>query len=340
MRPLRSMGARPDPALMRRSARFDGHGFRNTMPGSPMPPDAARKVLRELVFGKEKRRPSSPVPVMTPRFGSAEGLSAVWLGHASTLVEIDGYRVLIDPVWSLRCSPTQLAGPKRLHPMPLAIGELPALDAVVISHDHYDHLDLATVLALTRTQRMPFVVPLGIGAHLRHWRVPDSRIIELDWEEQTRIGDLTLTATEARHFSGRALARNETLWGSWVLAGPKHRAFYTGDTGYFPGFAEIGNRHGPFDLTLVQIGAYSPYWPDIHMTPEEAVTTHLDVRGGLLLPVHWATFNLALHSWGEPVDRIWLAAKERDIRLAIPRPGERVKVDDPTEVDGWWQALA
>jgi L-ascorbate metabolism protein UlaG (beta-lactamase superfamily) len=213
------------------------------------------------------------------------------------------------------------------------------LDAVVISHDHYDHLDMATVIALTKHQSVPFLVPLGVGAHLRHWNVPEERIIELDWNEEATVAGLRFVATEARHFSGRGFTRNETLWGSWVIAGERHRVFYTGDTGYFPGFAEIGGQHGPFDLTLIQIGAYSPYWPDIHMTPEEALRTHHDVRGGLLIPVHWATFNLALHSWSDPVDRIWRHAKEQEVALSVPRPGERVDVAAPIEVDGWWQAL-
>jgi len=334
------MGARPDPESLRRSPRFDGRIFHNSTPSSVMPPDSARKIFREMVFGKEKRRPEAPVPIVTPSFDArGRQLEAVWFGHASTLVEIEGRRVLIDPVWSLRCSPSQTVGPKRLHPMPLALGELPVLDAVVISHDHYDHLDMATVIALAEGQSAPFLVPLGVGAHLRHWKVPPERIIELDWNEEATVAGLRLVATEARHFSGRGFTRNETLWGSWVIAGERHRVFYTGDTGYFPGFAEIGGQHGPFDLTLIQIGAYSPYWPDIHMTPEEAVRTHFDVRGGLLIPVHWATFNLALHAWREPVDRIWRHAKEQEASLAIPRPGERVDVTAPLEVDGWWQGL-
>jgi len=304
-----------------------------------MPPDAARKIFREMVFGKEKRRPGSPVPIMVPSFPSHDTLRAVWFGHASTLVEIEGRRVLIDPVWSLRCSPSQTVGPKRLHPMPLALGKLPTLDAIVVSHDHYDHLDMATVVALSRSQSAPFLVPLGVGAHLRRWRVPADRVVEFDWNEETTVAGLRFVATEARHFSGRGFTRNETLWGSWVISGESQRVFYTGDTGYFPGFAEIGRQHGPFDLTLIQIGAYSPYWPDIHMTPEQAVRTHLDVGGGLLIPVHWATFNLALHAWSEPVDRIWQRAKEQEVSLSIPRPGEGVEVSSPLEVDGWWQAL-
>ena len=335
------MGARPDPESLSRSPHFDGRIFHNSTPSTVLPPDSARKIFRQMVFGTEKRRPSSPVPIVTPSFdGPAKELDAIWFGHACTLVEIEGRRVLIDPVWSLRCSPSQAVGPKRLHPMPLALSELPALDAVVISHDHYDHLDMATVVALAKQhESAPFLVPLGVGAHLRHWRVPPERIIELDWNQEATVAGLRLVATEARHFSGRGFTRNETLWGSWVIAGERHRVFYTGDTGYFPGFAEIGRQHGPFDLTLIQIGAYSPYWPDIHMMPEEAVRTHFDVRGGLLIPVHWATFNLALHAWSEPVDRIWRHAKEQEVGLAIPRPGDRVDVAAPLEVDGWWQGL-
>lgn len=316
--------------------------YENTVPAAVVPRGAAKNIMRELLFGKEKRKPTGPVPIVTPGDWEqgADSLSAVWLGHASTLVEIEGHRILIDPVWSMRCSPTSLAGPRRLHPMPLALDALPKVDAILISHDHYDHLDMPTVERLTRTQQAPFLVPQGVGAHLRRWQVPEERIIEMGWEDVAKVGSLELILTEARHFSGRLFKRNRTLWGSWVIAGRQRRVFYTGDTGYFPGFAEIGAQHGPFDLTLIQIGAYSPYWPDIHMDPQEAVATHLDVRGGLLLPVHWATFNLALHSWGEPVDRIWLEAKRQEIKLVVPRPGERVHTDDPFEVDGWWQALA
>ena len=347
MRPLRALGARPTGAHAARistSPQFDGTAFRNSLPSSVVPAGSGGSIFRELLFGKQRRRPRAAVPVMTPTGWDAataapDGLQAVWFGHASTLLEIEGRRVLIDPVWSLRCSPLSFLGPRRLHPMPVALRDLPPVDAIVISHDHYDHLDLASVRELTRHQTAPFLMPLGVGAHLRRWRVPEDRIIELDWNDSAPVRGLTVTMTEARHFSGRTTRRNETLWGSWVIAGQRRRAFYTGDTGYFPGFAELGAAHGPFDLTLVQIGAYSPYWPDIHMTPEEAIAAHVDLRGGLLVPVHWATFTLALHSWAEPVTRIRFEAKAQEVRLAVPRPGERVNVDEPTDVDGWWEQL-
>ncbi|MFF5210929.1 MBL fold metallo-hydrolase [Streptosporangium sp. NPDC000396] len=327
-------------ARMTRSPRFRDGVFHNPVPGSYTPPvGSLPELLQELIFNRDGRRPAGPVPLVTsPSTPPSEtGLSVVWYGHATTLVEIEGRRVLFDPVWSERVSPSRLVGPRRLHPLPVALADLPALDAIVISHDHYDHLDRATVRTLTSVQNAPFLVPLGIGAHLERWGVPPSRIVELDWEEEANVAGLRFVATAARHFSGRALTRNTTLWGSWVVAGQSKRVFYAGDSGYFDGYSGIGAAHGPFDLTLMPIGAYSPAWPDVHMDPEEAVNAHLDLGGRLLLPVHWATFTLALHPWAEPVDRLWRESKARDVRLAIPRPGDRVDVGDVPLVDPWWE---
>ncbi len=277
--------------------------------------------------------------MVTPGAPVTEGLHITWHGHATALVELDGARVLLDPVWSDRVSPSRLVGPRRLHRPPQPIEQLPPVDAVVISHDHYDHLDLAAIRALLRTQTAPFVVPLGIGAHLERWGVPDDRIIELDWSETAKVGGLRLTATAAQHFSGRAFARDRTLWASWVIAGPEHSVFYTGDSGYFDGYAEIGAEYGPFDAALVQVGAYAPGWPDIHMTPEEGVAAHVDVRGGLMIPVHWATFSLSPHPWADPVERVLAEAERRGVPVAVPRPGQRVDVAAPPPVDRWWSTL-
>jgi L-ascorbate metabolism protein UlaG (beta-lactamase superfamily) len=330
-------GARAD--RVRRSPQFRDGAFRNTHPSSVVPAGGTPELLRRFITSRERRKPVGPIPlVSTSGNAPAEGLHITWYGHASALVEIEGSRVLVDPVWSDRVSPSARVGPKRLHPVPIPLEQLPPLDAIVISHDHYDHLDLPTVRTLLRTQEAPFLVPLGIGAHLERWRVPAERIIELDWEQSAVLGALRLTATEAQHFSGRGFSRDGTLWASWVVAGPTRRVFYTGDTGYFDGFTAIGEKYGPFDAALVQIGAYDPMWPDIHMTPEEGVATHLDVHAHVLIPVHWATFTLAPHSWSEPVDRLWREAKAHGVTLAVPKPGERVDVDDPPIVDGWWQA--
>jgi L-ascorbate metabolism protein UlaG (beta-lactamase superfamily) len=344
-----AFGAMPSGARrerVRRSPQFRDGAFHNTHQTKPLVPDADdRRRLRKMLLDGPVRKPDGVIPVVTAARPAGpldtDALHITWYGHASSLVEIDGARVLFDPIWSDRCSPSRLAGPHRLHAAPVALVDLPPLDAVVISHDHYDHLDMTTIVKLAELHPVPFVVPLGVGAHLEHWGIPASRIIELDWDERTTVGPLTLTAAPAQHFSGRRITkRNYTLWTSWVVAGPTHRVFYSGDTGYFDGFARLGAEYGPFDATLVQIGAYDPGWPDIHMTPEEGVTTHLDVRGGLLIPVHWGTFVLAFHPWGEPADRVWEESKARGVTLAVPRPGERIDVSDPPAVDGWWQTLA
>ncbi|GLY04625.1 MULTISPECIES: MBL fold metallo-hydrolase [Actinoplanes] len=335
----RARGARR--ARMDASPQFADGKFRNSLPAEMLTGTSMPKAAAATLTGREMRRPHQPVPVVVPTPGTpADGLHVTWYGHSSALVEIEGRRVLLDPVWSDRCSPSRLAGPRRLHEPPMPLRELPPIDAVLISHDHYDHLDMVTIQNLVDLQSAPFLVPLGVGAHLERWGVPESRIIELDWNEKAKVAGIDLVATPARHFSGRGFTRDDTLWSSWVIIGPTRKVFYSGDTGYFPGFAEIGAEHGPFDATLVQIGAYGDAWPDIHMTPEDGVATHRDVRGGLMIPVHWATFNLALHDWSEPADRTWSEAKAQGVKLAVPRPGERVDVDNPPAVDGWWQQIA
>ncbi|ODR10636.1 hypothetical protein BHQ15_04315 [Mycolicibacillus koreensis] len=295
-------------------------------------------VLRELVGGRGVGRPAAPIPLVDPEVDGTEGPAGTWFGHSSVLIEIDGYRVLADPVWSRRCSPSDSVGPERLHPPPAALDTLPAIDAVVISHDHYDHLDIDAVIALGRTQRAPFLVPLGVGAHLRRWGIPEHRVVELDWGQQHQIANLTVVCTPARHFSGRFVTRNTTLWSSWALIGERHRVFFGGDSGYTRSFADIGSEYGPFDLTLLPIGAYHRAWPDIHMTPEEAVRAHRDLTdAGMLVPIHWGTFRLAPHPWAEPVERLLAAADADGTTVAVPRPGGRVAPTAEGHLDPWWR---
>ena len=323
------------------SARFYDGKFHNTLETPALPPANTRDgLLRQMHEERHKGLPGAPVPLVRPEIpAEADALAVTWFGHASALLEVDGRRVLVDPVWGFRVSPSPVFGPTRLHPAPVPLADLPQVDAVLISHDHYDHLDLPTVRELLRTQTAPFVVPLGIGQHLRTWHVPEDRIVELDWDGTHHVGGLTLTCTEARHFSGRYFHRDTTLWASWAIAGPRHRVFFGGDTGYTPAFAGIGARLGPFDLTLLPVGAYNDAWHFIHMDPEEAMRAHGDLGGGVLLPIHWATFNLAFHRWAEPVQRLLVAAGRTGARVVVPRPGERIDVLDPPRLEDWWTAV-
>ncbi|MBB4895903.1 L-ascorbate metabolism protein UlaG (beta-lactamase superfamily) [Streptomyces olivoverticillatus] len=339
-------------ARIRRSPHFANGVFVNPE-GARRTPSASMLAFLPTYFRKEervRRAPAHAVPVHPTTVAdlavpAASGLRLTWLGHSSVLAEIDGARVLFDPVWGERCSPFAFAGPRRLHPVPMPLAETGPLDAVVISHDHYDHLDMPTVRALARTGTA-FVVPLGVGAHLEHWGVAADRIAELDWHESTHVAGLTLTATPARHFCGRALRNTQhTLWASWVVAGPEHRIFHSGDTGYFPGFADIGEQYGPFDATMVQIGAYSEFWPDIHMTPEEGMRAHVDLQGGdagagVMLPIHWGTFNLAPHPWEEPAEGSVAAAAQLGARIAVPCPGRPFEPAAGLPLDPWWRAVA
>ena len=331
----------------RAAAAGSGHAadgrFHNTLPDEVVTRGALLSVLRAMLTRGPIGSPAAPVPLAAdPAPATPAPLALTWYGHSSVLLEVDGHRVLADPVWGERVSPSPTIGPRRLHPAPVPLSALPPVDAVVLSHDHYDHLDLPTVRALLLAGEAPFVVPLGLGNHLRRWGVPDARVVELDWDESVQVGGLTLTCTEARHFSGRGLRRNTTLWSSWVVSGRAHRTFFGGDTGYTPAFADLGRAHGPFDLTVLPIGAYSERWPLIHMNPEEAVQAHQDLAGdrpALLMPIHWATFNLGFHPWVEPVQRLRAAAQAAGVRIAVPRPGERLDATAPPPPTDWWTAV-
>ncbi|WAX76748.1 MBL fold metallo-hydrolase [Streptomyces sp. KMM 9044] len=352
-------------ARIRRSPHYRDGVFQN--PGGPArsrPPGSSRD-LAKTYFDKEtrsRRAPHHPLPVHAGTLADlarppASGLRLTWMGHSSVLVEIDGRRVLFDPVWGERCSPFPFAGPKRLHPVPLSLAALGPVDVVAISHDHYDHLDLPTIKALAGTDTL-FAVPLGVGAHLEHWGVSADRLRELDWHEATEVGGITLTATPARHFCGRGLRNTQhTLWASWVVAGGEHRVYHSGDTGYFDGFKDIGAAHGPFDATMIQIGAYSDFWPkgqpdpvpgpgswpEIHMNPAEGLQAHLDLQqgrpGGVLLPIHWGTFNLAPHPWAEPGEWTMAAADAVGQPAAFPVPGLPFEPAGELPAEPWWRGV-
>lgn len=353
MRPA-PFGADPAGARLERILRSPNYAdgaFVNPVAGSSVATGGLIKSLPENMRkeARRARRPQRPIPVHPTTLAdlaepAASGLRLTWMGHSSVLAEIGGRRVLFDPVWGERCSPFPFAGPRRVHPTPFPLASLTGLDVVVISHDHYDHLDMPSITALAASD-VVFAVPLGVGAHLEHWGVPPERLRELDWNESTEVAGLTLTATPARHFCGRGLrGRQQTLWASWVVTDGDHRVFHSGDTGYFPGFADIGREHGPFDATMIQIGAYSEHWPDIHMTPEEGMRAHLDLSGGtpagVMLPIHWGTFNLAMHPWAEPAEGTVAAARAAGAKIATPRVGAPFEPADPQPDDWWWREVA
>lgn len=341
---LPSMGARAAGARLERMQ--DSPHWRDGRFANPIPREEPKVfgALRDTITSRSPHHiPSAPPPVVRPDLSRApaDGLRVTWLGHSSSLVEIDGRRFLLDPVFGRRASPVAFAGPLRFHEPPVAVASLPPLDAVLVSHDHYDHLDHGTIVALAATG-VSFVVPLGVGAHLEHWGVPARRITELDWWASHEVGGVQITATPSRHFSGRSWRFADlfhTLWAGFALRGPRHAVYFSGDTAMFPGLREIGERLGPFDVVMMETGGYNRNWRDVHIGPEQAAVACQLVRGDLLLPVHWGTFSLSVHGWTEPVERVREAARRLGLAVAHPRPGESVEPGVAVPSDRWWPEL-
>ncbi len=324
------------------SKQWNEDRFVNSLPQHE--PQLWTTLKRWLFDGSDDSFPENPITVTALTSDSflrapESGVRITWLGHSTSIIEIDGLRLLVDPVWGENAAPFSWLGVDRFYPPPLPFDELPAIDAVIISHDHYDHLDYPTILKL-KQRGIPFLVPLGVGAHLEYWGVERNLIVELDWWESFQIADTTLVATPSRHFSGRSLTdRDETLWAGWAVIGREHRIFYSGDTAMFPELKEIGARYGPFDFTMIESGAYNQLWADVHLGPEQAVQAHLMVRGEIMIPVHWGLFDLAMHSWTEPIERVTVAAKKHGVHAVTLRPGDSVEPGNAPQDNRWWPDL-
>ena len=325
------------------SPQFADGKFRNPVPQPAEGFGKTARIFWNFFFNKPAgTMPAKPVPVET--LTQAQLLAApdrtLWrLGHSTILLKLRGQFWLTDPVFAERASPFSWAGPKRFHAPPLSIEELPPIRAVILSHDHYDHLDQAAVLALAGKTQI-FLAPLGVGDRLREWGVDAAKVQQFDWWQETTLDGLRLVATPSQHFSGRTLAdRNSTLWTSWALIDGDTRIYFSGDTGYFDGFKTIGERLGPFDITLMETGAYDKQWPYVHMLPEQTLQAHLDLRGRWLLPIHNGTFDLAMHSWTDPFERITALAAQHGVKLTTPVIGTAVDLRAPRANTPWWRSL-
>jgi L-ascorbate metabolism protein UlaG (beta-lactamase superfamily) len=333
--------ATADQAVPYASPQLKEGKFRNAVPRHSMGLLGTLKVMWDFTFHKPAG--TAPAQALQVRALTREELlaapdnSVFRLGHSTILLKLQGAFWLTDPVFSERASPVQWAGPARFHAPPISIQELPPIKGVILSHNHYDHLDHAAVLALAGKVEH-FLAPLGVGDTLVAWGVPKEKVQQLDWWQSASVGGVQLTATPAQHFSGRGLFDgNKTLWSSWVIQSGEQRVFFSGDTGYFKGFKDIGDKFGPFDLTMMETGAYDPQWPDIHMQPHETMQAHIDLRGKVLMPIHNGTFDLAMHTWQDPFEKITALAAERHQRLATPAIGERLDVLAPAATAAWWR---
>ncbi|CAN5127485.1 MBL fold metallo-hydrolase [soil metagenome] len=330
------------------SPRFRDGLFHNTREVSPgLEPGTTLSTMGQFFFGGQRRTPKHELPAENPLEPWTRpvetGLRATWLGHSTVLLEIDGYRVLTDPVWGRRISPLPLVGPKRFQPVPVSIEALPPLDAVIVSHDHFDHLDHPSIVALAKAQPdVRFYTSLGVGAFLAEWGVPGDRIVELDWWETACIahGDLEISAAPSQHFSGRSLlGRNRTLWSSFVVRGNTKRVFFSGDTGLTPEYEDIRRRLGPFDLVMLEVGAFHPNWGQIHLGPENALEALKLLGGGAFLPVHWGTFNLAIHAWDDPAETLIELAPKKGANLLMPKLGQPIETAREHALVPWWRGV-
>lgn len=321
-----------------KSSNFDGKVFINPIPTTAGSLGDMPKIMKDYISRKAESAPIRDFNFTEKGKDSiGNGKTHInWLGHAAVLIEKNNRYILLDPMLGERASPFSFLGPKRYNPSPIPPEDLPDIEAVVISHDHYDHLDYETIKKI-HSKVSVFLIPVGIGRTLEYWGVPKEKIIEMDWHQSYKTESFEIIATPARHFSGRFLSRNNTLWASWVLNLGDDSIYFGGDTGIFDGFEEIGEKYGPFDLSLMPIGAYNDAWHDIHMNPEEAIDAFNQMKRGKFIPIHWGTFDLALHSWYDPIHRLTESMEIKKAELLTPLPGEWINYNTYSSDHFWWK---
>ncbi len=340
---IKSMGKNPDGKELQRikkSENYKGGQFQNQVPTEVTRKNASYvKMMKDFINKPKSTIPPGIIPSVTTDLHQLQTNKPVviWFGHSSYLIRYLDKTILVDPVLKGQASPVSFFGRPFKGTAIYQVADLPPVDAVIITHDHYDHLDFATISEL-KSGQAKFYTPLGVGSHLAYWGVQPEYITELDWWEHLRVDEhMQLTATPARHFSGRALVRNKTLWASFVLNLYDFTIMIGGDSGYGAHFKEIGASYGPFDLAILEAGQYGDDWPFIHMLPEETVQAAIDLQAATLLPVHWGKFTLAFHPWNEPVQRVVNYANKINMPVIIPRIGKPILLDMPIVEDNWWK---
>lgn len=329
---------------IQKSPQFNDGKFKNKKEWIQPPITKTISVMWKFLTGGSNRTPDFDLPRQKADLAKFNGrmknqLTSIWLGHSTLLINIDGFKIITDPVFEKSVS---FFGPTRFNgETPVDIEQIKDIDVIIISHNHYDHLNKFSVQKLN-SKTKKFIVPLAVGAELEGWGVPREKITELDWWDEIKINyDLTITATPSQHFSGRSITdRDVTLWASFVVKAPNHKIFFSGDSGYFEGFKEIGNKFGPFDMTFLECGAYNENWHHIHMFPEETVMAHLDLKGKVLHPIHWGTFNLSIHPWYEPMMRLNIAAMKSNVITSTPVVGGSTTYGNGVISEKWWEVSA
>ncbi len=298
-------------------------------------------MMKDFIKGNPNTEPSFDLPVVhvdSIDVDTTHENRLIWFGHSAFLLQLDSKNILIDPMLGDCPSPHPWVGKKRYNKeLPIEIEQLPQIDAIIISHDHYDHLDYPSIKQL-KDKTSKFYVPLGVGAHLRSWGVDSSKIEEMDWWNETNLDNIQLAFVPSRHFSGRGITDNSsTLWGSWVINGSKQKVYFSGDGGYSPHFTEIGEKYGPFDFAMMECGQYNKRWSDIHMFPEETAQAAYDVQARIMMPIHWGAFTLALHDWNDPVKRVVRKANELEVPITVPMIGQSISLDKVSaQIEEWW----
>jgi L-ascorbate metabolism protein UlaG (beta-lactamase superfamily) len=327
--------------LISRSPNFKDGAFQNLRVTPMMASDASYpKLILDFFLGKPPHtEPSKEIASVKTDLRNLIGTGPVivWFGHSSYFLKTNGKNFLIDPVLSGNASPFSFFAKSFKGANVYPVDEFPELDAVILTHDHYDHLDYPTILKL-KEKAKHFYTTLGLGSHLTHWGVDEKKITEFDWwESRTIFEGIQLTAAPARHFSGRGFFRSKTLWASFILNTPTHNFYLGGDSGYDDHFKTIGDKYGPFDIAFLECGQYDKQWPYIHMLPEETVQAAVDLKAKVLMPVHWGKFSLSLHPWNEPVERATKEANRLNLKLATPMIGEPVFIDNLKPTEAWWK---